>query len=818
MQHLLPLLLDVAIKSTVILMLAGVITALMRRHSAAARHTVWAAAIVAVLLLPMLAYLLPGLAVLPAVPIAIDGIHTTDTTVKPLVDAPATISDGSVLANVPQPAADERPVPAPAGPAASATDGAQPIDDVPPTPVDPAAVSASATPTETEPASSTRHEVLAWLPWVWLGGASFALLPIVCGALGLARLKRTSHPITARSWQHLLRELQARLGLHRPVVLRRSRQPIMPMTWGGAFGLAATVLVPVDSEDWSAPRRRAVLLHELAHIKRHDCLTQLLTQVACAMYWFNPLIWYAAHRMLIEREQACDDMVLLHETDSADYAQHLLDIATGPQAGLFAAHSGIAMARRSKLDGRLVAILDKHRNRRAMSRLGVALTITLLGAVAVPVACVQVAEPEAVTTDEPTHRQTLEAFVLGQVPRQGAYATTEDGIEVGDLLARAGLDERQLDQPGYIDWYRDETITRLPLRRVALNDPPLRSVLAGDVLRVILGEAVDTTNPADEATGVQYVYIVGDIARPGAYVLPDDDELTLLQLMVSTGNLIEEEDGGMSIEVLRRQPDGRGVRLLPRTRLSELLEGGTEPPALRADDVIIVRAATQSPAGEELGDEAAQHIEMLGELVASRQRQFERVQQQMQAGRASPDDVEQAGSKLTEAQLRLAAAVAEAHRPTEHFHPDEELADDRPDATANTQPQGRIVYLTGQVGRPGAYVLPEQGMTLLQLIASADNLKPGAVPVVVEIVRQQADGSERRLPRIRAEALLEGETENPRLEPGDVVIVRPDPQALRERQIDNLRQQRRSLEHLDEDADQIQIIERQIEELQAEVK
>ncbi|MFA9480006.1 M56 family metallopeptidase [Phycisphaerales bacterium AB-hyl4] len=407
MQHLLPLLLDVAIKSTVILLLAAIVTALMRRHSAAARHTVWTAAIAAVLGLPVLAYLLPGLAVLPTLPTTVEvEPHTTDTAPTPFADAPAAGDDGSILADAPPPAGDGRSVPAPAGPAVSPTDGAQAIDDAP-------AESAPMTLAEAEPASPTWRVMLAWLPWVWLGGASFALLPIVFGALGLMRLKRTSQPITASSWQHLLRELQAKLNLQRPVVLRRSRQPIMPMTWGCLPGVPATVLVPVDSEDWSPQRRRAVLLHELAHVKRYDCLTQLLTQVACAVYWFNPLMWYAAHRMLIERERACDDLVLTHETKASEYAQHLLDIATGPQAGLFTAHAGIAMARRSKLDGRLVAILDQHRNRRAMSRLGVALTITLIGAVAVPVAMLQAdvesaesSEPLA-EADEPPYRATF---------------------------------------------------------------------------------------------------------------------------------------------------------------------------------------------------------------------------------------------------------------------------------------------------------------------------------------------------------------------------------------------------------------------------
>ncbi|MFA9480003.1 M56 family metallopeptidase [Phycisphaerales bacterium AB-hyl4] len=1051
MENLVPLALDLALKSSLILGLAWLITLLMRRGSAAGRHLVWTLAVASVLALPVLAYLLPGLAILPAAPTLtwVESSPTSEPAADREVDAPAVTSAGPSYVDPPAGAitphdAVREPGPLTSGGGAEA--GAASIEGPAPLPEAPATV-APANDAETT-APSWSSVLWHWLPWVWLGGMSFALLPLLLGWLSLLHLRRTARPITVDPWQTLLHDLSQHLGLKRKVVLLKSPCRTMPMTWGAWPGAPANVLVPEDADDWSADRQRAVLLHELAHVKRWDCLTQILSQLACAIYWFNPLIWLAAHRMLIEREQACDDMVLLHETDSADYAQHLLDIATGPQAGLFAAHAGIAMARRSKLDGRLVAILDQHRNRRAMSRLGVALTITLVGAVAVPVACVQVVEQEAAdeerhetdyleyehagetekrfvvigpagsgergtrtgsfeltgpdyrlldalaaargvpsgvrfihiyrqasdggqprvirvpydtlldgharyniaiqpgdvirimlpdavperaamieradqlvtaletgnfeqarehfddrmreqlspqeleamwlqldqvggeyegrgepyhrrengydaiyvplrwernavdlkvviddeghiaglwtrapdatvalptsanarSTPEPTDGQatrgTPQAFVLGQVSKQGAYTIAEEGIEVGELLARAGLDEYQLDQPGYIDWYRNDTVTRVPLPRIAVNDPPIRSVLAGDVVRVTLGEAAEAEAPSHEDSGVRWVYIVGDVQRPGAYVLPDDGELTLLQLVASTGNLIEE-DGGMSIEVLRRQPDGKGVRLLPRTKLSELIDGETQTPELQTYDVIIVRAAEQGNATEaetaddpaepdqeapDAGDAATERVDLLRELVVSRQRQFERVQQQMEAGRASPDDVEQARQALIEAQLQLAAA---------------EDDDGQLEAAAGAEPARQVVYITGPVGRPGAYVLPEDGMTLLQLIASADNVQWTGVPAVIEIVRQQPDGSERRLPRIRVKDLIEGEAENPRLQAGDVVIVRQDPEALRQRERDNLRQQRQGIEHLGEGAEPVQRLDRLIEELEA---
>ena len=86
--------------------------------------------------------------------------------------------------------------------------------------------------------------------------------------------------------------------------------------------------IPVSARQWSGEQLRSVLLHELAHIKRRDTLVQLLAQVACALHWFNPLVWFAAWRLHVERERACDDLVLAQGVRASAYAEHLLNVAT----------------------------------------------------------------------------------------------------------------------------------------------------------------------------------------------------------------------------------------------------------------------------------------------------------------------------------------------------------------------------------------------------------------------------------------------------------------------------------------------------------
>ena len=139
----------------------------------------------------------------------------------------------------------------------------------------------------------------------------------------------------------------------------------MPMAWGV---VRPVVLLPGGADAWPDDRREVVLLHELAHIRRRDCLTQALAQAVCALYWFNPLVWLAARRLRAERERACDDLVLQSGAEGPSYAAHLLELARTLRDVRGGALATVAMARRSQLEGRLLAILNPALNRRTPGR------------------------------------------------------------------------------------------------------------------------------------------------------------------------------------------------------------------------------------------------------------------------------------------------------------------------------------------------------------------------------------------------------------------------------------------------------------------
>jgi TonB family protein len=160
----------------------------------------------------------------------------------------------------------------------------------------------------------------------------------------------------------------------------------MPMTCG-IFRPA--VLMPAGASEWAPERLRVVLLHELAHIRRGDLATHLLARLALSLHWWNPLAWYAWRAFVKERERATDDLVLSAGERASDYAGHLLEIARAFQPEPATAAAALAMARRSELEGRLVAILDTRISRSPAGRRAAVVAALAAVALAAPFAAVE---------------------------------------------------------------------------------------------------------------------------------------------------------------------------------------------------------------------------------------------------------------------------------------------------------------------------------------------------------------------------------------------------------------------------------------------
>src|SRR6185503_10722275 len=309
---------DVILKVTVVLAIAPLAARALSRGSAAARHQIWVVALAASLLMPVLAAVAPQwtIAVLPA------------------------------------PSAEVEPVSTPP-PIKTAT--ADPVFEPIP------AVTPTVSPEPLRQAASTNP--LSTATTIWLAGVLLVLTRLASGTARVWWIERRATP--APIWMPLGHQLARSLGIDRHVTFLAGDEDAMPMAWGLR---RAHVLLPAEAEDWPLDRLRVVLLHELAHVKRRDSVTQMLAHLACAAYWFNPLVWLAAQRLRAERERACDDLVLAAGTRGSDYADHLLDIARSLRSGAWPTWSAVTMAHRSQLEGRLMAILDPALPRRSPTR------------------------------------------------------------------------------------------------------------------------------------------------------------------------------------------------------------------------------------------------------------------------------------------------------------------------------------------------------------------------------------------------------------------------------------------------------------------
>jgi TonB family protein len=213
-----------------------------------------------------------------------------------------------------------------------------------------------------EPASRIRAFVLI----VWYAGIFVALARLVPAWMDVRRLTRDG----------------TCSGRHGRARVLENPQVTTPFTYGF---VRPVILLPLTRR-WTAERREHVLAHEYAHIERLDWLTQTVSQIACAVYWFHPLVWFAAKRLRAESERACDDAVVRDGKAPDTYAEHLLDLAqTSAEQALPVT---VAMWNRSQLEERIMRILENH-DRRGLGKLAaVAMSIAAIITIA-PIASVR---------------------------------------------------------------------------------------------------------------------------------------------------------------------------------------------------------------------------------------------------------------------------------------------------------------------------------------------------------------------------------------------------------------------------------------------
>jgi beta-lactamase regulating signal transducer with metallopeptidase domain len=400
----LPILGDAALKGAILVAIAAAAAYLLRKRSAASRHAAWTAAVIGHLAIPALVLVLPAwtMPVLPAASwMRVDA---------PPVVAPATISDAKAKGPI------DAGKDAPAAFAADAKTSTTAPNPVPVAPV------------------KERLGIIPILATIWLAGALLVLLRLAFGTWRVGQLARDGSRVEDGVWLSLTQRLANRLGVTRPLILLRGERLAVPVTWGIVY---PAVLLPQDADTWSEERRRFVLVHEMAHVKRFDALTQLLAQISVAVFWFDPLVWVAAHQMRVEREHACDDYVLRDGTAPSLYAGELLEmvrsIGTPSHDRDAPAFAALAMARRSEFEGRMLAILDPRLDRHTLTPRGTLMTALIVALLTLPLAALRpYQQPVANAAAAETLPESFKISIAEPPPSQASPSSTGPAVSASN--------------------------------------------------------------------------------------------------------------------------------------------------------------------------------------------------------------------------------------------------------------------------------------------------------------------------------------------------------------------------------------------------
>jgi TonB family protein len=336
-----------ALKSTLVLGVAWLAAMLSRKRSAASRHLIWTAAAAALLVLPFLSITLPA--------VAVPGARSLPADIR-VVFATTSTAQGTASA------------------IHSRENSSTSLPSTPP---------------------QWRPDWRLWLAILWAAGMMRALVQVLVACCSMWRIRRAAHPSEDRQ---LTDALASEIGIRHSVDVLQTSDGTMPMAFGV---LRPTIFLPQTSTAWSQERRRIVLLHELAHIRRGDVATHWMMRLALIPLWWNPLAFIAWREFLKESERATDDLVLQAGARASDYANHLLEVARTMQTVPALNGAAVAMARRSQLEGRLAAILDSHMNRQTASRASVFAVTLIAVALVAPLAALrgQDATPQTVPVD-----------------------------------------------------------------------------------------------------------------------------------------------------------------------------------------------------------------------------------------------------------------------------------------------------------------------------------------------------------------------------------------------------------------------------------
>ncbi|HWS77329.1 MAG TPA: M56 family metallopeptidase [Thermomonas sp.] len=199
--------------------------------------------------------------------------------------------------------------------------------------------------------SSPTNPALPWIVMLWAAGAGALVLRMACGLWWVHGLRSGPPGGDAQRWEVCVDRLAYRFGIRRQVAVRLIEGGDSPLSIG--WWKPMVLLPAAIAARMPAPLLEALIAHELAHIRRHDYLVNLLQGMVEALLFYHPVVWWLSHRIRIERELVADDLAAKQLGDPRRLALALSELdrinvprSPVPHAALAqAAHGGQLMSR-----------------------------------------------------------------------------------------------------------------------------------------------------------------------------------------------------------------------------------------------------------------------------------------------------------------------------------------------------------------------------------------------------------------------------------------------------------------------------------------
>jgi len=208
----------------------------------------------------------------------------------------------------------------------------------------------------------TSPSVMNWsaLPvLIWVVGVTVFSVRLLRSWIVVERLRRVAVQPLAESWLARVDKIAHRLNLSRPLRLVQSPLIDVPMVIGW---LRPVILMPISALGGLAPSQfDAIIAHEIAHIRRHDFLINLLQAIAETLLFYHPCAWWLSGRIRVERELCCDEVALTVCEDREAYAQALVELEQLRPPALGLGVSSRPLERRIRRILR-VGMSDEHRS------------------------------------------------------------------------------------------------------------------------------------------------------------------------------------------------------------------------------------------------------------------------------------------------------------------------------------------------------------------------------------------------------------------------------------------------------------------------